>query len=224
VLGKLGIKKVDKADTRTAKVQPQAAPKGKRGKEAPKAAEAGRGFGRALAKVGVKAEPVPTKRESESHDRHENIRLAWLYLRAMIDKGVKEFYQDGTSPLLDLHVERPVLDALKERLTDLRTQGIYWEQPSRRKMMADYGKIEILEEELDGDGVPVQFKVREVFRDFSFFQRVERDAQTGIATVTDSAKAANGNGRDEVLIATVRVVGDDIYQLLAIERETNPLS
>lgn len=205
LLDKLGITKVDDGP---------AEPKKKRAAKPAKAGKAEKGgrLGKALSAAGVQVEEIPTAADNIGRERQETIILAWQYLRAMIDKGVKEFYAAGSSPLLDQHIERPTLDLLKDHLTQLRAQGIYWEQPKRRS--STQPQVTVLDEHLDNEGVPVQFTVQERFHDWSLFQQVEFDA-SGAPQVVDERRR---EGREVAINATVKVMGDDLFRLVTVER------
>lgn len=208
LLDKLGISKVDDGGSPPKKEKrPRGGKPAKAGKQ-----EKGGLMGRALGAAGVQVEEIPTAADNVGRERQETIILAWQYLRAMIDKGVKEFYAAGSSPLLDQHVERPTLDLLKDHLTQLRAQGIYWEQPKRRS--STQPQVKVIDEHLDAEGVPVQFTVQERFRDFSLFQQVEFDA-SGAPQVVDERRR---EGREVAINATVKVMGDDLFRLVAVER------
>lgn len=204
-LKKIGIEKKDKTAT------PPQAKKTVKSKDAQ-----AHGIGRGLAKLGVNSEQVKSKDEQAADERHTNILLAWQYLRHMIDKGVKEYYATGVSPILEQHVERPTLDALREHLSELRSQGIYWEQPKRR--VATSPQPTIVDEHLDSEGVPVQFTIRERFRDFSLFQQLEQDPMTNETRIVDERRA---EGTERAILATVKVLGDENFRLVTVERATD---
>jgi hypothetical protein len=211
-LDKLGISKVEE-DGEAAPAKEKKARAPKQVKQKAVQAESGGRLGRALKKVpGVEAEALPSDEERLARERHQTIIMAWQYLRAMIDKGVKEFYAQGDSPLLEEHVERPTLDALKNHLTDLRAKGIYWEQPKRRQ--STHPEVKVIDEQLDGDNIPVEFTVEERFYDFSLFQQIEFDAAGGPRVVDER----RGEGSQVVLKAKVKVEGDQGFRLVSIER------
>lgn len=204
ILGKLASSiGIEKVDTEPKKVRPRPQP----------ARTPGQGIaGKALGAVGVKAEAMPSPEDTETASRHQTMVLAWQYLRHMIDKGVKEFYSTGNSPLLEQFVERPTLDALKAYLTNLRAQNIYWEFPKRRA--ASDQQISVIEEQLDTKRSPIQFTVRERFKDSSFFQLVE----LGPSGETHVVDARVGEGTERAILATVKVISDSAFQLISISR------
>jgi hypothetical protein len=194
---------IEKIDTEPQKVVPHQKP----------AREPGQGLvGKTLGAVGVKAEALPSAADAEAIARRQTMVLAWQYLRHMIDKGVKEFYSTGSSPLLEQFVERPTLDALKNYLTDLRSQNIYWEFPKRRAASAQ--QITVIEEQLDAKKNPMQFTVQERFRDSSFFQLVE----LGPGNETHVVDARVGEGTERAILATVKVISDSAFQLISLSR------
>jgi hypothetical protein len=215
LLDKLGISKVDEAEAPQRQAKPAKQPR--QPKQQAKQ-QGGRRLGGLLEKAGVQAEALPSDEERAVRERHNTIIMAWQYLRAMIDKGVKEFYASGEAHLLEEHVERPTLDALKDHLNQLRLQGVYWEQPKRRQ--STQPDIKVVDEQLDAENIPVEFTIQERFYDFSLLQKVEFDDAGTPRGVVDEAR---GDGQQLVLHARVKVVGDQLFRLVSVERVDHAL-
>jgi hypothetical protein len=115
--------------------------------------------------LGVKAKPAPSQDDEERKVRHDRIGRAWAFLRYQIDEAAKEYQSTGSSQKLQQFVERPALDALTKELDKLREAGVVWEQPDRPAVTEP--KLEVIDEELNQRNQPVQFVIRERFRDYS---------------------------------------------------------
>lgn len=159
--------------------------------------------------IGVKTAKVATPEQEADKQRDDQIKQAWEYLRAMIDKAVLHYYRTGAVDKLAEFVERPALDDLKAKLETLRERQIFWSQPDRR--VRTQPKYDVLAEGLvlGKDGHPSQFVIEERSRDFSVHQhyvdgQAEREQQCP--------------GRDRIIRATVNVRNGQDFTLKSLKR------
>lgn len=155
---------------------------------------------------GIQTEAVPTADQQEATERHDKIRMAWQYLRDRIDKATKHYYATGSFDKLEEFVERPALDLMKEHLTRLRNEGVYWEQPTRQQITEP--RIRVVSEELNKRGQPTNFIVEERFKDFSVYSRLQGDG-----TYLQDARA---DGRERTIQAHVVVRNATDFRLVSV--------
>lgn len=176
--------------------------KGKKGKEQPSSSGSGNGgssLGNLLKVVGVE------QADSGTPDK-EIVQLQnwWQFLRGRIDQGARQFFESGSTELLEDLIERPFLDQVLRHLQGLKDQNLVWIQPKRKS--ATQPRFRIFDIEKEG-GRMSSFRVRESFRDNSQYIRVE-DEQ-----IIDKAEAA---GNELTLEAKVVVLKGSQFRLVSV--------
>lgn len=158
-----------------------------------------------LKAIGINAEAAPTDDALVKKDRHNKIELAWVFLRDRIDKATHEYYRSGSFQQLEQFVERPALDAMKEELTRLREEGIYWHQPDRP--VHTNPQFEVVSEQLNKNGQPTRFVIQERFIDHSAFYLIDGSELQPLAA---------NEGEERVVRATVNVRGGSEFRLHSV--------
>lgn len=158
-----------------------------RGKNKPKSK------GGLLSTLGITVEQTGGEHDEE-RDLLKRLEVHWTYLRGQIDKAVANYYETGEFRMLELYAERPALDLLREELGNLRERGIVWSMPNRKQKAQT--QVTVVSRNLNAQGIPTEFVVRERFRDFSVYQLYDGER---------ALEEARADGDETVIEATVRV-------------------
>ena len=156
--------------------------------------------------IGVKTEAKPTDSDRARAEIHATCEDGYWFLRQMIDKAIMDFYKTGSFDKLEQFVDRPALDAMREKLGELRERQILWMQPDRSKRKPH---LKIVESGLvlNRQGLPTRFVVEERFVDRSVHQFFEGGQPT---------QALECPGRERTIRATVDVRDGEHYTLRSV--------
>ena len=179
--------------------------KNKKKKDKPSAAE----------RFGLKIEKVATQEEVTKQALHDDIILAYGYVRDRIDHGCNAYYRTGEFSKLEEFVGRPALDMMVDRLQALRSANIYWQQPNRAGRTQPEMRVIPAGLKLDPEGRPLEFIVEERFLDFSVHKRLVdgqfvTDAECAGAPRAIQSKVVVRDGRDFKLVEVIEVKGATI--------------
>ena len=159
--------------------------------------------------IGIKTEAKPSEVEIAREEIEATCKDGYWFLRQMIDRAIVDFYQTGSYARLEEFVERPALDALKEKLNDLRSRKIAWVQPDRakRKPRLDVVPAGLV---LNKAGLPTRFVIEERFVDRSQHHhfvggQVDRTSECPGRERTIRATVDVRNGQDYTLRSVVEV-------------------
>lgn len=197
LMGRLGVKKV----------------KGEEAKSAPAAKQAPQqdsaGGGSLLGALGIEKVEQLSPEEQQRKQTEEQLKTVWKsHVRKRVDKGVKQFFVEGKTEVLESIMERPALDLLLAELERLRSRNVIWVQPKRSQNTDP--RVEILEVNDGRGGRSPHFVVREEFSDFSLIQEWEngqpkRERQGKGERRTFEATVVVGEGHEYRLVNLVRV-------------------
>jgi hypothetical protein len=167
----------------------------------------------AAERLGLKVEKVPTQEEAVERGLHDQIILAYGYVRDRIDRGCHHYYRSGSFAKLEEFVGRPALDQMCDRLAMLRSANIYWQQPDRTSRTQPDPRVIPSGLKLDSDGRPLEFVVEERFLDFSVHKRLSEggrftiDGQCPGTPRAIQSKVTVRNGNEFKLVEVIEVKG-----------------
>jgi hypothetical protein len=146
------------------------------------------------------------KDSSDAGNDKDNIQLQswWQYLRGRIDQGARQYFENGSTELLEDLIERPLLDQVVRHLQGLKSQNLVWLQPKRKSSTEPRFRIFGIEKT---GGKTTSFRVRESFSDHSQYIRVE-DGQ-----IIDKEEA---RGNELTLEAEVVVLKGSQFRLVSV--------
>jgi hypothetical protein len=158
-----------------------------------------------LRAIGVNAEAAPTDEAVSKRERQSKIELAWVFLRDRIDKASHEYYRSGSFKQLEQFVEKPALDLMKEQLTKLREDNVYWHQPDRQAQTEP--RYNVISEQLNKNNQPTSFVIEERFSDHSALYEIAGEELLPLST---------NEGQERVIRATVNVRGGSEFLLHSV--------
>jgi hypothetical protein len=172
----------------------------KKQKEKKKSKDGGGLFGGILGKVGVDVEKDDSVDEAKIKERRMMIFKTWEWVRKEVDRGSQLYLQNGDPAVLQEYVARPAYDAMIAHLDSLAKQGILWAQPERK--IKTEAKLEFVSEKLNSQDQPIEFIVRERFRDFSVYRTSGGDVVAP--------------GREHVIQGKIEVKNGDQFKLISV--------